>query len=223
MYLVGLTGGIGSGKSTVADRLIERGAILIDADAIAREVVEPGTPGLGAVVERFGPEILGEGGNLDRDALGAIVFADPSARKDLEAITHPLIGAVMADRMAKYAETDKIVVLDVPLLVEGGRSDFNSMVLVATHPETQVDRLVELRGMTEADARSRIAAQASLEDKLARADHVIWNESTLDDLTARTDEVWAELQAEAEAAEAEAAGAEAAAAEAAAAEADTNE
>lgn len=197
MYLVGLTGGIGSGKSTVAARLVELGAILIDADAIAREVVEPGTPGLSAVVERFGAEILDADGNLDRDALGAIVFADPAARRDLEAITHPLIGAVMADRMAEHAETDKIVILDVPLLVEGKRSDFNSMVVVATHPDTQVDRLVGLRGMTEADARARISAQAPLEDKLARADHVIWNEATLDELIARTDEVWAELQAEA--------------------------
>lgn len=200
MYLVGLTGGIGSGKSTVAARLIERGAILIDADAIAREVVEPGTPGLSAVVERFGPEILDGEGNLDRDALGAIVFADSAARKDLEAITHPLIGAVMAERMAEHAATDKIVVLDVPLLVEGGRSDFSSMVLVATHPDTQVHRLVSLRGMSEDDARARIAAQAPLDDKLARADHVIWNEATLDELTERTDEVWAELQAEAMAA-----------------------
>lgn len=203
MYLVGLTGGIGSGKSTVAARLVELGAILIDADAIAREVVEPGTPGLSAVVERFGAEILDADGNLDRDALGAIVFADPAARRDLEAITHPLIGAVMADRMAEHAETDKIVILDVPLLVEGKRSDFNSMVVVATHPDTQVDRLVGLRGMTEADARARISAQAPLEDKLARADHVIWNEATLDELIARTDEVWAELQAEAEAATSE--------------------
>ncbi|RIK09640.1 MAG: dephospho-CoA kinase [Acidobacteria bacterium] len=200
MYLVALTGGIGSGKSTVAARLVELGAILIDADAIAREVVEPGTPGLAAVVERFGSEILDDRGSLDRDALAAIVFADSEARKDLEAITHPLIGTVMAERMSKYAATDKVVLLDVPLLVEGGRSDFNSMVLVATRPDTQVRRLVELRGMTEDDARARIAAQASLEEKLARADHVIWNESTLDELKLRTDEVWDELIAEARAA-----------------------
>lgn len=199
MYLVGLTGGIGSGKSTVATRLVELGAILIDADAIAREVVEPGTQGLSAVIDRFGTGILDEDGNLDRDALGAIVFADPAARKDLEAITHPLISSVMAERMAEYAGTDKIVVLDVPLLVEGGRSGFSSTVLVASLPDTQVRRLVEFRGMTEADARARIRAQAPLEDKLARADHVIWNEASLDELIAKTDEVWSELKTEAEA------------------------
>lgn len=200
MYLVGLTGGIGSGKSTVAKRLVDRGAVLIDADAIARDVVEPGTPGLQAIVERFGDGILDSSGALDRDALGAIVFADSDARKDLESITHPLIGVEMARQIAKQSETEAIVVLDVPLLVEGGRSEFESLVVVASYPETQVARLVSIRGMDEDDARARIRAQAPLDEKVARADHVIWNEGTIEELMVRTDEVWAALVAEAAAA-----------------------
>lgn len=197
MYLVGLTGGIASGKSTVARRFQEHGAVLIDADLIARDVVRPGTSGIEAIVDRFGPEILGSDGKLDREALGAIVFADEQARKDLESITHPLIGQVIAEQIASYRETDRIVLVDVPLLVEGNLSNFDCIVVVAADPALQIARLVETRGMTVEKARARIGAQAPLEEKLARADHVIWNEGSLDELMTRVDEVWQLLQAEA--------------------------
>lgn len=195
MYLVGLTGGIASGKSMVAERLVANGAKLIDADVIARQVVEPGTVGLAGIVKRFGGDILLPDGTLDRDQLAAIVFADSASRKDLEAITHPLIGGEIARQLQANAAADNIVILDVALLVEGGRSGHDSLVVVAAHPETQIKRMQVDRGMTREDAAARIAAQAPLEEKLALADYVIWNEGTLHDLEVETDRVWTELLA----------------------------
>lgn len=199
MLRVGLTGGIGSGKSEVSRRLVARGAVLIDADLLAREVVEPGTPGLAAIVEAFGREVLLADGTLDREALGRIVFADPESRKRLNAIVHPLVGAATTARFeaALAADPAAIVVHDVPLLVESGLGRaYDAVVVVAARPETQLHRLVALRGMTEADARARMAAQASLEDRLAVATHVIWNDGALDELDAQVDEVWRALVAQ---------------------------
>jgi len=196
---VGLTGGIGSGKSEVSRRPVARGAVLIDADLLAREVVEPGTPGLAAIVEAFGREVLLADGALDREALGRIVFADPEQRKRLNAIVHPLVGAATTARFeaALAADPAAIVVHDVPLLVESGLGRaYDAVVVVAARPETQLHRLVALRGMTEADARARMAAQASLEDRLAVATHVIWNDVALDELDAQVDEVWRALVAQ---------------------------
>src|SRR3954454_23265502 len=157
---IGLTGGIGSGKSTVAALLAERGAVIVDADAIAREVVEPGTPGLNAVVAEFGPDILGRDGALDRAKLAGIVFADEAKRAALNAIVHPLVGQRTAEVMAA-APPDAIVVYDLPLLVESKiAADFALVVVVEASPDTRLARLAE-RGMPEADARSRMAAQAT--------------------------------------------------------------
>lgn len=198
MLLVGLTGGIASGKSTVAARLVERGAVLIDADAIAREVVAPGTSGLAAVVDRFGPDVLLADGSLDRPALGRIVFADPEARANLNAITHPRVAEQIASRLSALSAFPGVVVVDVPLLVEAKVDrGYQAIIVVAAQPEVQLQRLMRDRGMQEADARARITAQASLEERLARATHVIWNEGTLEDLQARTDEVADDLLARA--------------------------
>ena len=198
MIVVGLTGGIGSGKSEVAHRLAALGAVVVDADLIAREVVAPGTPGLAAVVEEFGDEVLAADGSLDRDKVAAQVFADPAARARLNAIVHPLIGKAMIDRTAAAGEADPhaVVVNDVPLLAEGGLSDrYDAVVVVDTDPETQVRRLVEQRGMTETDARARMASQAGREQRLAIADHVIDNSGDLDHLDRQVREVWARLRA----------------------------
>lgn len=194
MILVGLTGGIGSGKSTVSAMLAARGAVIIDADAITRELQQPGRPVFDAMVERFGPSIVATDGTLDRPAVAAIVFDDPAARRELEAIVHPAVGAEMVRRMKAEAGTGHVVVYDVPLLVESGRSGYSGVVVVDADPEVAVRRLVEQRGMTEADARARIANQASREDRLAIADQVIDNNGSLDDLAARVDEVWAWME-----------------------------
>lgn len=194
MFQVGLTGGIASGKSTVSKLLAERGAVVVDADLVAREVVEPGTPALAQIVAVFGEGVLQPDGSLDRDALGAIVFADADANKKLRAITHPAIGARIAEMIDAVRDTDAIVVLDAPLLVEAGWTGM-PLIVVAADPDIQVDRMVRDRDMAEDDARSRMAAQASLEDKLAKADIVIWNNGSLADLEARVDEVWADLVA----------------------------
>lgn len=194
---VGLTGGIGSGKSEVSKRLAEHGAIVIDADRIAREVVEPGTEGLARVVAEFGPEVLREDGSLDRERLGAIVFADRDRLAALNAIVHPLVGARVAE-LQDAAPDDAIVVYDVPLLAENNLAPmYDVVVVVDAADEIRLDRLTRLRGMAEADAKARIAAQASREDRLKIADIVIVNEGTLDDLRARADEVWRELTARA--------------------------
>ena len=190
---VGLTGGVASGKSTVSAILAELGAVVIDADLIAREVVARGTPGLDAVVAEFGPGVLTAEGDLDRPAMGALVFADPSARKRLEAIIHPLVHRRSAELEAA-ADPDAVVVHDIPLLAEVGRAgQFDAVVVVDVPPDVQVTRMVEDRGWTREDAESRIAAQASRADRLAIATHVIDNTGTLDALRRRVEEVYAEL------------------------------
>lgn len=198
MLLVGLTGGIGSGKSEVARRLAALGAVLIDADVLARDVVAVGTPGLAEVMAAFGPAVVGADGSLDRDALAARVFGDPEALAQLNAIVHPLVGARTAELVAAAVQADPnaIVVNDVPLLVEAGlASRYGAVVVVAATPETQLRRLVEQRGMSEADARARIAAQAPLEDKLAVADYVVRNDGDLDALDTQVRELWQALVA----------------------------
>ena len=190
---VGLTGGIGSGKSTVSAVLAELGAVVIDADLVAREVVARGTPGLKAVVAEFGSEVLTPDGDLDRPALGAVVFADDAARKRLEAIVHPLVHERVA-AIEAHAAPDEVVVHDIPLLTETGRAgSFDAVLVVDVPAEVQVERLVRDRGMAEADARARIDAQATREDRLAIATHVIDNTGSLDDLRTRVEQVWAEL------------------------------
>ncbi|MFB7713456.1 dephospho-CoA kinase [Streptomyces sp. NPDC056105] len=193
MLKVGLTGGIGAGKSEVSRLLVEHGAVLIDADRIAREVVEPGTPGLAAVVEAFGSDVLAPDGSLDRPALGAIVFADADRLAVLNSIVHPLVGARSAELEAA-ATGDSVVVHDVPLLAENGLAPlYDLVVVVDTSPETQLDRLVRLRGMSEEDARARMAAQATRDKRLEIADIVIDNDVPLDELHRRVDSVWADL------------------------------
>lgn len=190
MLLVGLTGGIGSGKSTVATLLAEKGAVIIDADAITKELQQPGTEVFEAIVARFGPDVVTSDGSLDRPALAAVVFNDEQAKKDLEAIVHPAVGAEMVKRMQDLAETDQVVIYDVPLLVEARRSGYGAVVVVDVDPEIAVRRLVEQRGMHEQDARARIANQASREERTAVADRVIDNSGSLDDLRRQVDEVW---------------------------------
>jgi dephospho-CoA kinase len=187
---VGLTGGIGSGKSTVSRLLADKGAVVIDSDVLAREVVAPGTPGLAAVVEAFGTEVLTPDGHLDRPALGRIVFADPRARSRLEEITHPLVRA-RAREIEAAASDGSVVVHDVPLLVETGQQDkFDAVVVVDADVETQLRRLAETRGMAAGEAQSRIGAQASREQRRAVADYVIVNDGSLDDLRRQVDAVW---------------------------------
>jgi dephospho-CoA kinase len=201
MLRVGLTGGIGSGKSEVSRRLAARGAVLIDADVAAREVVATGTPALAQIAEAFGPGVLGPDGALDRERLGAIVFRDPALRAKLNAIVHPLVRDWMtvAERAAAEAAAatgrDLIVVHDVPLLAESRRADgFDLVIVVDVPPEVQVERLVRQRGMTPDQARARMAAQASRDQRLAIAGLVIDNSGSLDDLDRRVAEVWADLQ-----------------------------
>jgi dephospho-CoA kinase len=191
---VGLTGGIGAGKSEVSARLAAQGAVVIDADAIAREVVEPGTEGLAEVVEAFGPEVLLPDGGLDRPRLGEIVFADSELRGRLNAIVHPKVGARMAE-LEREAGPAAIVVLDVPLIAESGRTDgYDLVVVVDAPPRVQVDRLVRRRGMTREQAKARMAAQASREDRLAIADIVIDNSGSLAELDRQVGDLWAELR-----------------------------
>jgi dephospho-CoA kinase len=193
MLKVGLTGGIGAGKSEVSRLLVECGAVLIDADRIAREVVAPGTPGLAAVVEAFGEDGLAEDGSLDRPRLGSIVFADPEKLAVLNAIVHPLVGA-RSRELEAAAPDDAVVVHDVPLLTENGLAPLYDLVIVVdARPETQLDRLVRLRGMTEEDARARMAAQATREKRREIADVVIDNDVPLADLERRVKDVWADL------------------------------
>lgn len=177
MLKVGLTGGIGAGKSEVSRLLVRLGAVLIDADLIAREVVAPGTPGLAAVVDAFGQDVLAPDGGLDRPKLGSIVFADPEKLAVLNSIVHPLVGARSRELESAAAE-DAVVIHDVPLLAENAlRPLYDLVVVVDASPETQLDRLVRLRGMTEADARARMAAQATREQRLGIADVVIDNDA----------------------------------------------
>ncbi|MFC0860805.1 dephospho-CoA kinase [Sphaerimonospora cavernae] len=197
MLRVGLTGGIGSGKSEVSRRLAARGAIVIDADKIAREVVEPGTSGLAEIVQAFGDGVLRPDGTLDRERLGSIVFVDPDKLKVLNGIVHPRVGA-RVEELQQAAPAGAIVVYDVPLLAENGLAAMYDLVIVVDAPDgVRVRRLGEFRGMTEGDARARIAVQVSREDRLDVADIVIDNEGSLELLDARVGEVWDELVARA--------------------------
>ena len=197
MRTVGLTGGIGSGKSAVSALLAARGAVVLDANRMAREVVDRGTPGLAAVVEAFGPDVLLPDGSLDRPALGRRVFGDPEQLARLNAIVHPLVGERYAREHAEAeASGARVAVHDVALLVESGLAErYDAVVVVAASPQTQLDRLVRLRGMDEQDARARIAAQAPLADKLAVATHVIRNDGPLEQLAPQVDRLWDELLA----------------------------
>jgi dephospho-CoA kinase len=194
MLLVGLTGGIGSGKTTVAGMLADRGAVVIDADALARDAVEPGTRGHDAVVRRFGNGVVRPDGSLDRPELAAVVFADEGARRDLEAIVHPEVRRGIAEIVAAHVGTDHVVVLDSPLLIEtGANDDCEVVVVVASQPQTQIARIVA-RGMDEADARARLATQMPLADKAEVADVVLDNEGTIDELRDQVERLWVELR-----------------------------
>lgn len=193
MMRVGLTGGIASGKSTVSGRLAELGAVVIDSDLLAREVVAAGTPGLAAVVEAFGPEVLGSDGTLDRAALGRRIFQDSHARRRLEAITHPLIRQRAAE-LESAAAPDAVVVHDIPLLVETGQSGrFDVVVVVDVDEAVQRDRLREQRGLTDEEASARIRAQATGEERLAAADYVLRNDGSISDLLDQVDALWRHL------------------------------
>jgi dephospho-CoA kinase len=194
MLLVGLTGGIGSGKSTVSRMLEERGAVILDADAFARAAVVAGSPGLHSVVERFGRDVVTPEGDLDRAKLASIVFANPAALADLEAIVHPEVRRMIADGIQENLDRDRVVVLVNPLLIEmGTHRDCDVVVVVSTSPETQIARSVA-RGMTEQDVRSRMAAQLPLEERARTADVLIDNEGTIDDLEREVDVLWRQLQ-----------------------------
>lgn len=202
MILVGLTGGIGSGKSTVASRLAELGCRVVDADQIAREIVEVGRPALDHLVEAFGDEILSPDGSLDRAALAALAFADEESRARLNAITHPRIAEVIESRIASLGEAapgepDPIVILDHPLLVENGDTGrFDALVVVLTDQQVRLRRLTESRGLDPEDARARMRAQATDDERRALATHIVENDGGLDQLRARVDEVHASLRAE---------------------------
>ena len=195
MLAVGLTGGIGAGKSKVADLLVEKGAVLLDADRIAREVVTPGGPAYQPMIDRFGPGILDADGNIDRPAVAAIVFGDPEALADLNAITHPAIGVAMIQRKDEFAGTDHIVVLDIPLLKPIHRETLSlaAVVVVDTPVAIALDRLVNLRGMPRQDAEARIAAQIDRQTRLEGADLVIDNSGNERQLAGEVDRVWDEL------------------------------
>lgn len=192
MLALGLTGGIGAGKSAVADLLASRGAIVVDADRIAREVVEPGGPAYAPLVDRFGPSVVASDGTVDRAALASVAFADPVALADLNAITHPVIGVVMAERLAALACTEAVAVAAIPLLTAVHRQalGLRAVVVVDCPTELAVERLVRLRGMDPADARARVAAQPSREERLAMADFVVDNASSYEDLEAQVASLW---------------------------------
>lgn len=193
MLRVGLTGGIGSGKSEASRRFVTCGAVLIDADQAARDVVGIGTPGLAKVVDEFGPEVLSPDGSLDRERVASIVFADPDALQRLNAIVHPLVGERMA-AIAADAPSDAVLLYDVPLIAENNMAKgFDVVVVVDVPPEMQLDRLVRIRGMSEADAKARMAHQATRDQRLAIADIVIDNSGTLDELDRQVRAAWAEL------------------------------
>lgn len=191
---IGLTGGIGSGKTTVTDLLAELGAVIVDADVIARDVVAAGSPGLAAIAAEFGDQILGPDGEMNREAMAALVFADPDARARLNAIVHPLVRERSMELVAA-APPGSIVIQSIPLLVETGQQKaFDFVVVVDVAPEVAVARLVKYRGMTEADARARIAAQADREQRLAAADVVLDNSGEPELLAIQVRELWLELQ-----------------------------
>ena len=194
MLEIGLTGGIGSGKSTVAALLVARGAVLLDADAIVRQVQQPGAPVFAAMVERWGDDIVAADGTLDRQAVADRVFGDPDELAALNAIIHPAVGDEMTRRRAELANTDATVVLDIPLLVESGHEGLGGIIVVDVDPEVAVERLVAHRGFAEQDARDRISRQASREDRLVRADVVVDNSGTLEELEDEVDRAWAWVQ-----------------------------
>jgi dephospho-CoA kinase len=194
VLLIGLTGGIGAGKSTVSSSLIDRGAVVVDADLITRDLQEPGRPVFAAMVERFGPGIVAADGSLDRQAVADLVFADAGALTDLQGIVWPAVGDEIARRLAAEASTDHVVVLDVPLLVETGRDDVTALLVVDTDPEIAVGRLIEHRGFSEADARARIARQASRAERLERADFVIHNDGDRGALDEQVARAWAWIE-----------------------------
>ena len=194
MVLIGLTGGIGAGKSTISTELAARGAVIIDADAITRALQQPGAPVFDAMVQRFGPGILAPDGTLDRRAVADIVFPDPAALADLNTIVHPAVGAEIGRQLVDEAETDHIVILDVPLLVESGRDDLGGTIVVDCDPELAIARLVAHRGFREKDARARIARQVGREQRLAHADFVIHNDSDRRDLEPQIEALWSWIQ-----------------------------
>jgi dephospho-CoA kinase len=194
MLLVGLTGGIGTGKSTVARMLEKRGAVVFDADVLARQAVAPGTPGFEQVIERFGPNVLAPGGGLDREALASIVFSDPAARRDLEGIVHPEVRRMFAEGCEEYRDSDRVVVFSAPLLVETGmHTAFDLLIVVSAPVATQIERLMRDRGMGERDIQARIAVQLPLEAKAEVADILVDNEGTLEELERRVEQVWRDL------------------------------
>lgn len=198
MLLVALTGGIASGKSTVARRLAEHGAVIVDADQVARQVVEPGEPALARIAEEFGPGVIAPDGSLDRAALGAVIFSDPEGRLKLNAITHPAVLQRSHELFAAAgaADPEAIVVYDVPLLVEAGRTDeFDLIVVVHAATETRVSRMIEQRGMTREEALHRINSQATDTDRFAIADVVIDADGTIDETLIQSDALWENLRA----------------------------
>lgn len=195
MIVIGLTGGIGSGKSTVSAELARRGAVIVDADAITREVQQPGSPLLAKLADRFGEHVIAADGSLDRPALAAIAFADADALKDLNAIVHPAVGAEINRRVLAERTTERVVVMDIPLLTENPRDGLQAVVVVDLAEELQVQRLVEARGFDEADARARIARQASRERRLEQATHVIDNNGSVAELLAQVHALWLQLLA----------------------------
>jgi dephospho-CoA kinase len=188
--LIGLTGGIGAGKSTVSAGLAAKGAVVIDADAIVKELQQPGTVVFTEMVERFGPGIVGPDGELDRAAIAALVFTDESALADLGAIVHPRVHDEIQRRLDEQTATDNVVVLDVPLLVESGWEGMIGTIVVDLHPDVAVERLVQHRGFDEVDARNRIAKQATREERLAKADFVIDNHGHPHELDGEVDRAW---------------------------------
>lgn len=194
MILVGLTGGIGSGKSSVSSLLAERGAVIIDADAIVREVQEPGSPVIQKLAEAFGDSVVAQDGSLDRQAVAQIVFTDPDALKKLNAIVHPAVGSEMNRRIVEQRTTNHIVVLDIPLLTENPREGLQARIVVDVPEEVQVHRLVHFRGFDEADARARMSRQATREQRLAKADFVVDNSGSPEDLRRQVDTLWTWLQ-----------------------------
>ncbi|MDQ4133847.1 MAG: dephospho-CoA kinase [Actinomycetota bacterium] len=194
MLVVGLTGGIGSGKSSVAAMLAERGAVVVNADFLARKVVEPSEPALAAIVERFGDDVLLPDGQLDRAVLAQRVFGDAAALADLNAIVHPAVERAIREVLEREQPTDHVVILEVPLWVEKGYGTAAGVIVVDCPTDVAVRRLVEQRGMAEDDVRKRAAAQASREERLARANFVINNEGTLDDLRRQAEDAWEWIQ-----------------------------
>jgi dephospho-CoA kinase len=191
MIVVGLTGGIGAGKSTVAKLLAERGAAIVDADQIARDLQSPGSPVLDMMADRFGAHIINEDGSLDRAAVAAIVFSDKAALDDLNGIVHPAMQAEIQRQIDLNADTDRLVVLDFPLLGENPRKELAATIVVDIPYVLAVERVVEHRGMDEDDARNRINSQISREERLERATHIVDNSGTFDSLAAQVDELWA--------------------------------